>query len=139
MSKKNIIMFLVFGCIYVNIEVTFRSVINFDLFGWHFIGYTSIYMFFIGGISSLLVGLINEKFKIPLVLEMLIGGLIITTIEFTSGEILKIFNIILWDYNDMLFNFRGIICLEFSLIWCLLVPCIHFLDDAIRHKIAFDK
>lgn len=132
MGKKNIIIFLIFGCIYSFLEVAFHAMKYINDFGLSLIGYTSLWMFPIGGISALLVGLINEKFKIPLIIEMIIGGLIITTIEFFSGYILRYLNIEIWNYYDMFFNFKGLICLEFSVLWCFLVPCIHYMDDMIR-------
>lgn len=135
MGKKNIIIFLVFGCIYSFLEVGFHALKYINDFGMSLVGYTSLWMFPIGGLSALLVGLINEKFDIPFILEILLGGLIITFIEFTSGSILRLLDIEIWNYYDMYFNYKGLICLEFSLLWCFLVPCIHYLDDVLRSYI----
>lgn len=130
---KNLIVFLIFGCIYTTIEVWFHALKYVNEFGFTLIGYTSIFMFFIGGIASLLVGLINERFRIPLIIEMVIGALIITTIELVSGLILKHIGITIWDYSDMIWHYKGVICLEFSFIWFLLIPIIHIVDDCIRY------
>lgn len=52
---------------------------------------------------------------------LFIGGMILTTsIEFLGGWILEtIFNMKWWDYSDKPFNFKGYICLEFSVFWGL--------------------
>lgn len=139
MCKKNIIIFLVFGCIYSFLEVAFHAIKYFSEFGFSMIGYTSLWMFPIGGLSALLVGLINEKITIPLPIEMIVGGIIITLVEFISGSILRYLGIEIWNYYDMYFNFKGLICLEFSLLWCFLVPCIHWTDDLLREHIIINQ
>jgi uncharacterized membrane protein len=133
MIRKNIIIFVVFGTIYINIEVLFRALQYYEDFGPALIGYSSLWMFLVGGLSALLVGLINENFKMPLPLECLLGGLIITLIELISGLILnKWLGFYLWDYTDMPLNIEGQVSLLFSMFWIMLVPCIHFLDDLLR-------
>ena len=136
MIKKNVIVFFVFGTIYINIEVLFRALQYYEDFGPALIGYSSLWMFLVGGLSALLVGLINENFKMPLILECLLGGLIITLIELISGLILnKWLGFYLWDYTDMPLNIEGQVSLLFSMFWCMLVPCIHFLDDLLRREL----
>ena len=45
-----------------------------------------------------------------------------TLIELIGGWILdRSFHVRLWDYRDKPFNFRGYICLEFSIIWGLAI------------------
>lgn len=47
-------------------------------------------------------------------------GLAMTLVEFIAGIIfIKGMNIKLWDYTNRPLNIMGIICPEFSLIWCL--------------------
>ena len=136
MIRKNIIIFVVFGTIYINIEVLFRALQYYENFGPALIGYSSLWMFLVGGLSALLVGLINENFKMPLPLECLLGGLIITLIELISGLILnKWLGFYLWDYTDMPLNIEGQVSLLFSMFWVMLVPCIHFLDDLLRREL----
>lgn len=57
----------------------------------------------------------------PLWKKCLIGAVLITAFEFTTGII---FNIILgwgvWDYSRMPFNILGQVCLPFSLCWFFL-------------------
>ena len=52
-------------------------------------------------------------------LPLFIGSVLVTSlIELITGFLLeRIFHNRWWDYSDKPFNFRGYICLEFSLIW----------------------
>ncbi|MDQ7032958.1 MAG: HD domain-containing protein [Desulfonauticus sp.] len=68
----------------------------------------------LGGFAHLLIGT-------NIFLKALIYALITTSLEFVSGIIaLKLFNKKLWDYSDNKFNYKGIICLKFSIYWTLL-------------------
>lgn len=52
------------------------------------------------------------------------GSIVMTVIEFIGGTLaLKIYNLKLWDYSDRKFNYKGLICLRFSIYWgiCCLV------------------
>jgi uncharacterized membrane protein len=57
------------------------------------------------------------------IFALYLGSLIIpTAVELMAGIILlKLFGLRWWDYSDMRFNIGGFICLEFSLIWSVLV------------------
>lgn len=119
--KKNALIFAIFGCIYVTVEVFYR-------------GHSTISMWFVGGLCGLLVGLINEYTpKMPIFLQMLLGAVIITVIEFISGYILNIkLGLNVWDYSHTPFNFMGQICLPFSICWVLLSYPAIVLDDYLR-------
>lgn len=120
---RNIILMLIFGCIYTNIELVMRN-------------YTDIRMLFVGGLCGLCIGLINEfKPKMPLYLQSIISTIIVLIIEFVSGYY---FNIIqglnIWDYSDKPFNIMGQICLPYAFLWFLLsIVCI-YVDDFLRHQ-----
>lgn len=46
------------------------------------------------------------------------GGLLATLLELVTGFVLeKFFHTKWWDYSSMHFNFKGYICLEFTLLW----------------------
>lgn len=98
-------------------------------------GYSHISMFILGGICFLLVGkagnrLLKEKNQVIIrILEiMLISGLVITALELITGYVVNIiFKLGVWDYSNMDLNFRGQICLLYSLLWSLLgLPCVYF-------------
>lgn len=54
-------------------------------------------------------------------------GVLMTLIELIGGLIfIQGMNIRLWDYSNRKFNYKGIICLEFSLIWMALGAVFYF-------------
>jgi len=58
-------------------------------------------------------------FSIPL--QFLIYLVLLTAVEFITGEIFeRIFDLQLWDYSDNGLNYRGKVCLTFSLGWAVL-------------------
>jgi len=124
-SVNHLILFLVGGIIYYGLETAWR-------------GYSHWAMFIVGGLAFLLVGSINNyiSWRMPLALQMLIGAVIITVLEFCSGCIVNIalgWNV--WDYSAVPFNFMGQICLPFSVLWCYLSLIIILLDDILRWKL----
>ena len=95
-------------------------------------------MLFVGGLCGLLIGSINQipKFyNMSVFKQSLIGTGIVLVIEYTAGYILNIkMGLDIWDYSDMFFNINGQICLEFGLIWLLIMPAAIWLEDFIRFK-----
>lgn len=58
----------------------------------------------------------------------LLMSIIMTLIELIGGMfLLKFFNLRLWDYTNEKFNYKGFICLKFSLFWMLLGAIYYFL------------
>ena len=125
---KYLFLFGIGGGVYILIELLYR-------------GYSHWTMFILGGLSFVLVGILNEFYtwKMPIELQMLIGGGTITLLELVMGIIVNI-NLCwdIWDYSDMPFNFMGQICLTFSLMWILLSGVIIVVDDYIRY-LLFDE
>lgn len=124
MRIKNSIIFFTFGSIYYLIEILFR-------------GYSFPSMFIVGGLCGLLIGLINEKSpKMPMLMQMILGAIIVTIIEFLVGYILNIIlELNIWDYSNLPYNFMGQICLQFSCCWFVLSYFVIKLDDFLRLKI----
>lgn len=119
---KNLILFEIGGLIYNLIEMLYR-------------GNTHWTMFIVGGLCFLLVGWINKFFSWDLVLwkQMLIGGAIITVVEFVSGCIINLWlgwNV--WDYSHVPLNILGQVCLPFYFAWVGLSLIAIILDDIIR-------
>ena len=132
MNKNNVIkyitLFLVGMCVYITIEVFFR-------------GYSYPLCGFMGAIDFILIDKINNKISwhMDLLLQGIIGSAIITFTELIVGEIDKhILHIGMWDYSNMLFNFDGVICLEFSLLWVLLSLYAILLADFINYYLLRD-
>ena len=118
---RPLILFGIGGLIYVLIELIAR-------------GRSHWSMFIVGGLAFFLIGCINEKCrKMPLVRQMLIGAIVITTLEFVCGCIVNLWlgwNV--WDYSNMPFNIYGQICLPFTVIWFFLSFLAIVADDFLR-------
>ena len=119
---KNLILFEIGGLIYSLIEIIYR-------------GNTHWAMFIVGGLCFLLVGWINKFFSWDLALwkQMLIGGAIITAVEFVSGCIINLWlgwNV--WDYSHVPLNILGQVCLPFYFAWVGLSLIAIIIDDIIR-------
>ena len=122
--KKYEFLFFVGATIYVIIENLYR-------------GYSHWTMFLLGGICFITLGLINEviPWDMPLLLQMFIGGIIITVLELITGCVVNIWlgwNV--WDYSELPFNLWGQISLFSSIVWIGLSLVGIVLDDFIRWK-----
>lgn len=120
---KHLMLFLIFGVIYIAIELLYR-------------GYSHWTMFILGGICGVCIGLLNEIFpwNMPIVVQAGVGAAIITALEFICGVIV---NILLgwgvWDYSNAPLNILGQICLPFTLIWFVIAHAAIVLDDYLRY------
>lgn len=108
-GKTKFILFSIGGIGYGLIEILWR-------------GYTHPSMITAGGLCFLSFGNIYGKIKrFNLLIRGIIGGAIITFIEFIFGII---FNVILkknvWDYSRMPLNIGGQICAVYSFFWVIL-------------------
>lgn len=122
--KKETIIFLIFGFLYICLELLYR-------------GRTHISMFFVGGLCGVLIGLINDNTPdIPLFYQCILGTTIVTLIEFISGCYLNIYlGLGVWDYSHVPFNLLGQVCLPFSIIWMFLSIPVIYLDDYLKNKL----
>jgi uncharacterized membrane protein len=115
-------LFLVGGLLYIFIEIVYR-------------GYSHPFMFVLGGLSLILVGLLNERKKPPsIVFQMIEGGIIITILELITGLLFNM-DYEIWDYRNIPLNFKGQICLPFTMVWCLLSFIAIKLDDFLRGEL----
>ena len=122
---KELILLIIFGITYCGIEILYR-------------GRTHISMLFVGGLCAVLIGMINEITpKMNIFLQMFIGAIIVTIIEFFSGYIINIIlGLNVWDYSNLMFNYKGQVSLIFTIIWFFLSAPVIYLDDKLR-KILF--
>lgn len=88
------------GCAYVGLEVLFR-------------GRSHGSMFLAGGTCFLLLGQLR-RFSVPV--RALAGSAVVTAVELGTGLIFNRDHRV-WDYRVLPLNFRGQICLPFSLLW----------------------
>ena len=122
--EKYEFLFFVGATIYVIIEKLYR-------------GYSHWTMFLLGGICFIALGLINEviPWDMPLLLQMFIGGIIITVLELITGCVVNLwFGWNVWDYSELPFNLWGQISLFSSIVWVGLSLVGIVLDDYIRWK-----
>ncbi len=92
-------------------------------------GHTHWSMIIAGGICALFLYLIAVKSREKIWKKWIMGGAIITTVEFLAGIAV---NILLgwdvWSYTGRWANFYGQICVSFALIWTLLsIPGIYLM------------
>lgn len=122
---KYFALFIVGGLVYIFIEIAYR-------------GHSHPLMFILGGLTLILVGLLDEYKKPPIIVQMIMGGIIITILELITG---LLFNrqYQIWDYRNIPFNFKGQICLPFSAVWCLLSFLAKKLDNFIRGELKRKK
>ena len=111
-----LLAFFLGGTLYVLLELLWR-------------GRSHVSMFCAGGMALLLLHGLFLRFALPLFAQCLVGGLVITAIEFVAGAIVNVhLKLNVWDYSKMPLNLYGQVCLPFSLLWCLLTLPISFLS-----------
>ena len=111
------------GLIYVFIELLWR-------------GYSHWSMFLLGGICFIALGLINEviPWEMPLTVQMFIGCVIITSLEFITGCIVNLWlGWDVWDYSEQPCNLLGQISLKSSVGWYFLSAVGIVFDDWLRY------
>ena len=138
-----IIGYIVYQIIEVHVRALGGSLIEIKGYSfWSLMGETSIWMGVVGGFLFLLLGLVNEikqLKKLPMILQVLIGGTAITLTELLSGLLLnKALGLNIWDYlkempNDFLAQIsQGQINTSTTMKWYLLAPFAFWLDDVAR-------
>ncbi|MDP4145120.1 MAG: hypothetical protein Q8936_11680 [Bacillota bacterium] len=126
----------------MDIEVVARALEK-DMVGfkgiseWSLMGYTSLWMFLVGGLCGVVIGSFNDDssfYESKVWQQILIGGTVITLAELTSGIILnKIFLLNIWEYTGK-YQFMGQIELKNCLIWYfIMTPLVIWLDDMLTY------
>jgi uncharacterized membrane protein len=94
---KLLVLAVIGGAIYVGIEMLWR-------------GHSHPSMFILGGLCFVSIGLINELFpwELGIVWQALIGGTMVTCLEFITGVIVNIWlKLGVWDYSGLPLNILG--------------------------------
>ena len=106
---KNAILFIIGGGAYTSLELLFRK-------------RSHISMFFLGGGCFLALGRFWQKSaRASLLPRMIAGSALCTAGELATGlAVNRDYSV--WDYRRVPGNFRGQICLPFSVLWMLLTP-----------------
>ena len=91
-------------------------------------GRTHYSMAIAGGLSTVLLHRISRT-KVQPFLQCIWGGVGITAVEAVCGRIWNN-HYQVWDYRRMPLNWRGQVCLPYSLLWCGLAAIWLHLDKA---------
>lgn len=124
-AVKTVVLFLVGFCIYITIETLFR-------------GYSYALMGICGGLAIIILDKINNKvsWDLDIIIQCSIGSLIVTLMELIIGSLfLAGYLPVMWDYSSMPMNYRGIICLPFSIAWMFLSFAGILVADSINYYI----
>ena len=78
-----------------------------------------------------------SKYDINSIIIILLMGICMILIEFITGLLFLNNGIKLWDYSNERYNYRGIICLKFSLYW-VIICFIYYYFIANRIIVAID-
>lgn len=99
-------------------------------------GYANIVMLPIGGLCGITVGSINQIprfFKLPVIVQSLIGAGMVLVVELAAGLILNVWlGLGIWNYSNLPGNILGQICLPFAFLWLLIMPFAIWLEDTLR-------
>ena len=125
------------GCCYVDTGAIYRAMAYF-LLEVLVRGYSHYSMLLCGGACFLCCGLLNEnvKIKISFISQMVLSSVIITVLELITGFIVNVWlKMDIWDYSHLPYNFKGQICLLYSVFWFLISSVAIVLDDFLRYKL----
>jgi len=74
-------------------------------------------MFLLGGLCFSLIGWMTDRlWRFALWLRMVCGAAMVTVLELGTGLLVNR-DYSVWDYRDVPYNYRGQICLSYSLLW----------------------
>ena len=99
---RRCITFYLGGCLYCALELLWR-------------GRTHGSMFVLGGLCFLLLGWLRNR-RLPVWAAMLLGAAGVTALELAAGLLVNR-SYTVWDYRSLYPNFRGQVCLIYSLLW----------------------
>lgn len=105
-----------------NIVVFGTGAIGYGLIEVLWRGETHPAMLLAGGICLISLGEVNRKMPgQPLLYRSIAGSGVITAVELLFGSIFNLgLGMRIWDYSGIPFNFKGQICLLFSVMWAVL-------------------
>ena len=118
---QQLVIWALGGLLYVSVEILFR-------------GWSHPSMFVVGGICFWAIGMLDRAAPgLPLLAQAFLGAAISTAMELLSGLVVNVglgWNV--WDYSQHALNYKGQICLGFSLLWVPASLAAVFADDALR-------
>ena len=115
---KKCVLFYMGGGSYVCLELLWR-------------GRSHGSMFLLGGVCFLVIGAIRRLKNLALSVRVALSAAAVTALELLTGLTVNRDHKV-WDYRALPFQFRGQICLYYSLLWlpvCLLAMGLHRLAE----------
>lgn len=119
---KYLFLFFAGGIGYYYLEILYRGSSHYS-------------MLICGGLCFIFIGGLNEQtyFSFSFLEQMLLGAIIITTLELFTGILVnRVLHLNVWNYDGLPLNFLGQICLSYSILWFFLSAIIIVLDDFLR-------
>ena len=120
---KILFIFSIFSMIGWIIESIYRFIMTKKVVNPGFMSGCVVPIYGFGAIILYGICKLSESFsyKYEAILVIIISMISLSILELLSGLfLLKYFNLRLWDYSKRKFNFKGIICLRFTLYWGIL-------------------
>jgi len=93
-------------------------------------------MFLLGGLCFWIIGSLNRRCAMPLMLQSCLGAMAVTALELCTGLIVNVWlgwNV--WDYSSLPFNLMGQICLYFFVLWIPVSAVAAVAEDWLRHRL----
>lgn len=116
MRKRN---FIVCGLTGMCIEVVFTSACSIKKKDKTLMGHSSVWMFPIYGLASIIGDIYPKIAKWPKLLRAFLYGICFLIVEFISGSILTGFGVCPWSYKGCMFSVKDIIRLDFFPLWMM--------------------
>lgn len=120
---KYLFIFALFSIIGWILELTYRSLVTKRLVNPGFMSGCVVPLYGMGAIILNIICIVISKlnFNHKVLVMFFISLFLLTLLEYICGFVsLKYFHIRLWDYRKRKINYKGFVCLEFSIIWGLL-------------------
>ena len=140
MILKYLFIFCIFSIIGWFLELIYRALKSKKIINPGFMNGCVVPLYGFGAvILDLLCNILCKMdFRYKTVAIFILGLILLSILELIAGVILlKIFKLRLWDYSSYDFNFKGYICLQYSLIWGFLTLIFYnfvfpYLDNIIK-------
>lgn len=112
-----LIRYIIYGLLGMNMEIFWTSLSGIKSGSHNLIGHTSIWMFFIYGLAVLIMEPIHNLIADQnWFLRGCVWASVIFVIEFTTGGILRLFQIEPWHYTGE-FSIMGLIRIDYAPAW----------------------
>ncbi len=111
--------FLICGITGWCMEIIFTSLGSLLIHDYTLTGHTSLWMFPIYGMAAFIFPLYQKIKYFPIWLRASFYAVLIFTVEFLTGILLKTFHMCPWNYDYATWNLAGVIRLDYFFFWCI--------------------